>query len=140
MGVGNIKNILTKHNIILSAAAVISGLVNGFIGTGGGIILYFVLKFRQKRKNIADGSQNADSVMKDILATTVSAVIPMSAVSSIVYMLKGSVMYKELLTYLPAALIGGIAGAFLLDKLKFTIVKKIFAGMIIYAGIRMIFS
>jgi len=78
--------------------------------------------------------------MKDILATTVSAVIPMSVISSAVYMLKGRIIYKELLTYLPAALIGGIIGALLLDKLKFKIVKKIFAAMLIYAGIRMIFN
>ena len=117
-------------------------MINGFVGTGGGIILYFVLKFMSKNNdNInTDNSKNADSIMKNIMATTVSAVIPMSIISSIVYMLKGKIIYKELLIYLPAALIGGIAGAFLLDKLKFKIVKKIFAGMIIYAGIRMIFS
>ena len=120
-------------------------MINGFVGTGGGIILYFVLKFLQKNKknndnNNANNSQNTDSAMKNIMATTVSAVIPMSVISSIAYMIKGSIIYKELLIYLPAALIGGITGAFLLDKLKFKIVKKIFAGMIIYAGIRMIFN
>ena len=78
--------------------------------------------------------------MKDIMATTISAVIPMSMISAVVYMIKGKIIYKELLTYLPAALIGGIIGAVLLDRLKFKIVKKIFAGMIIYAGIRMIIN
>ncbi|MCL2773794.1 MAG: sulfite exporter TauE/SafE family protein, partial [Oscillospiraceae bacterium] len=101
-------------------------MINGFVGTGGGIILYFVLKFLQKNKknndnNNTDSSQNTDSVMKNIMATTVSAVIPMSVISSAVYMIKGRVIYKELLTYLPAALIGGIIGALLLDKLKFKI-------------------
>jgi len=117
-------------------------VINGFVGTGGGIVLYFVLKFLLKNNdNInTNNPQNTDSDMKDIMATTVSAVIPMSVISSIVYMIKGRMIYKELLIYLPAALIGGIAGALLLDKLKFKIVKKIFAGMLIYAGIRMIFN
>jgi len=125
------KNIFNKNNIILSVSSVTSGLLNGFAGTGGGIILYFALKILNKL------NKNKNPDMKDIMATTISVVIPMSIVSSVIYMTKGKIIYKELLTYLPAALIGGIIGAFLLDKLKFKIVKKLFAVMIIYAGIRM---
>jgi len=125
------KNILNKNNIILSVSSVTSGILNGFAGTGGGIILYFVLKFLNKPNN------NNDKI-KDIMATIISVVIPMSIVSSVIYMAKGKIIYKELLMYLPAALIGGLIGAFLLDKLKYKIVKKLFAIMIIYAGIRMI--
>jgi len=131
------KNIFNKNNIILSVSSVTSGILNGFAGTGGGIILYFVLKFLNKNNNKTE-NDNPDNKIKDIMATTISVVIPMSVVSSVIYMTKGKIIYKELLTYLPAALIGGIIGAFLLDKLKFKIIKKLFAAMIIYAGIRMI--
>ena len=126
----SIKNLFNKNNIVLSVSSVASGFMNGFVGTGGGIILYFVLKFLNRHKKNAD--------IKDIMAMIICAVITMSIVSSVVYMLKGNIIYKELPVYLPAALIGGITGAFLLDKLKFRIVKKLFAAMIIYAGIRMI--
>ena len=112
-------------------SSVTAGILNGFAGTGGGIILYFILKYLNK--------DNKDIDIKDIMATVICAVIPMSIISSVVYMTKGNMIYKELLTYLPAALIGGIIGAFVLDKLKFKIVKKLFAVMIIYAGIKMIF-
>ena len=105
--------------------------MNGFIGTGGGIIIYFTLKFLNKL-------ENNDIDVKNIMAAVISVAIPMSIVSSVIYMIKGNVVYKELLLYTPAALIGGIIGAFLLDKLKFKIVKKLFAVMIIYSGIRMI--
>ena len=125
------KKIFNKNNIILSVSSVVSGVMNGFVGTGGGIILYFVLKFINKNKNVN---------IKDIMATTISAVIPMSIISSVIYMIKGKMIYKELTTYLPAALIGGIIGAFLLEKLKFKFVKKLFSVMIIYAGIRMMFK
>ena len=129
-----IKNILNKKNIILSAASITAGILNGFAGTGGGIILYFALKFLHKREK----NKNAD--MKDIMAAVISAVIFMAAVSSAVYIIKDKIIYRELWVYLPAALIGGITGAFLLDRIKFKIIKKIFAAMIIYAGIRMIFN
>ena len=132
-GVENfLKNIFNKNNIILSVSSITSGLLNGFAGTGGGIILYFVLRFLNKH-------EKNELESKDIMALTISVVIPMSLVSSVIYMTKGKIIYKELLIYLPAALIGGIIGALLLDKLKFKFTKKLFAVMIIYAGIRMIF-
>jgi uncharacterized membrane protein YfcA len=53
-------------------------------------------------------------------------------------MIKGALVYNKLAVYLPAALIGGLIGAFLLDKLKFKFIKKIFAVLIIYAGVRII--
>lgn len=127
-------NVLMKNKLILSSASVIAGIINGFIGTGGGIILYFTLKFLNKN---AEDKIKEDR-MKDIMAMIVASVIPMSIVSAVIYMLKGKIIYNELAVYFPAALIGGIIGAVLLDKLKFKIVKKIFAAMIIYAGIRMI--
>jgi len=126
------KNIFNKNNIILSVSSVTSGMLNGFAGTGGGIILYFVLKFLRKR----DNDKNTDA--KDIMATIISVIIPMSIVSSVIYMATGKMIYGELFKYIPAALTGGIIGAVLLDKLKLKIVKKLFAVMIIYAGIRMI--
>ena len=119
-----------KNKLILSSASVIAGTVNGFIGTGGGIILYFTLKFLNKDKNAEE--------MKNILAMVVASVIPMSVISAVVYIIKGRIIYSELAVYLPAALMGGIAGAFLLDKLKFKVIKKLFAALIIYAGVRMI--
>ena len=119
-----------KNKLILSSASVIAGVVNGFIGTGGGIILYFTLKFLNKNKTAEE--------MKDIMAMIVASIIPMSIISAVIYIIKGRIIYNQLGVYLPAALIGGLAGAFLLDKLKFKIVKKIFAAMIIYAGVRMI--
>ena len=121
---------MIKHKWILSAASAIAGVVNGFIGTGGGIILYFALKLSNK-----DSSHDE---MKDILATIIAAIIPVSMVSAVVYMIRGEMIYRALPIYLPAALVGGIVGALLLQRLHFKIIKKIFAVLIIYAGIRMV--
>jgi len=121
---------MSKHKWILSAASVIAGIVNGFIGTGGGIILYFALKLSSKDKSHDE--------MKDILATIIAAIIPVSIVSAVVYMIRGEIIYTALPVYLPAALTGGIIGALLLQRLHFKIIKKIFAALIIYAGVRMV--
>ena len=121
-----------KHKLILPSVA--AGLVNGFIGTGGGIILYFTLKFL----NSAPVGEEQEEQMKDTMAMIVACIIPMSVISAVIYMLKGALACGQLAVYLPAALIGGLAGAFLLDKLKFKFVRKLFAALIIYAGARMI--
>jgi len=127
-----------KNKLILSSASVIAGVLNGFIGTGGGIILYFTLKFLNKNSDADDSGADNSGKMKDILAMIVASVIPMSVISAVIYMIQGRIIYGALAVYLPAALTGGIIGAFLLDKLKFKLIKKIFAAMIIYAGIKMI--
>ena len=130
---------MIKNKLILSSAALSAGFINGFIGTGGGIILYFTLKLLNKTvERDALGAPSQEDAMKNIMAMIVASVIPMSIVSAVMYIIKGNMIYKELAVYLPGALIGGIIGAFLLDKLKFKIIKKIFAVLIIYAGVRMI--
>jgi len=121
---------------ILSAASVMAGIVNGLIGTGGGIILYFSLKLLPKL-NKKNNKQPPDAI-KDIMANTIAVVVPMSVVSVIAYMIRGEILYGELALYLPAAVIGGLSGAALLNKLKPNIIKKIFAAMIIYAGVQML--
>ena len=125
-----------KDKLILSSASVAAGFLNGLIGTGGGIILYFTLRFLNNRAG--GGIAQNDEQMKDIMVMIVACVIAMSTVSALVYMLKGTLVYNKLPVYLPAALIGGVAGAFLLEKLKFKFIRKIFAALIIYAGVRMI--
>ena len=127
---------MIKNKLILSSASVIAGIMNGFIGTGGGIILYFTLKFLNKADAPQENMQEEE--MKNIMAMIVACIIPVSIVSAIIYIIKGNIIYKELAVYLPGALIGGVTGAFLLDKLKFKFIKKIFAVLIIYAGVRMI--
>ena len=126
------------ENIIVSAASLAAGVVNGLIGTGGGIVLYFTLKLLTKLNKKSDEQPEATEAIKDMMANIIAAVVPMSVVSAGMYMIRGDIKYGELSLYLPAAVIGGIAGAFLLSKLKPKIIRKIFAVMIIYAGVQML--
>ena len=119
---------------IISAASVIAGIINGLIGTGGGIILYFALKLQAKL------NKNNDDAIKDIMANIIAVVVPMSIVSSVAYMIRDEIKYAELVPYLSAAVAGGLVGALLLNKIKPKIIRKIFALMIIYAGVQMMFK
>lgn len=104
----------------------IIGLVNGFLGGGGGMIcvpfLENVLKMETKYAH----------------ATTLCVIFPLSLASSIVYINKNSVNFITLIIITASALFGGIIGAFLLKKLNSKWVRIIFAIIMFCAGLKMV--
>lgn len=107
-------------------ASFLGGALNGFIGTGGGIIFVFLLTLMTKNEK------------KDSYVTTLAAIIPISLVGSISYFNGGSVDFELLKgAYLPAIL-GGALGAFFVDKLRLKFLNLLFGGLVIYSGITML--
>lgn len=123
------KKILIKNNTIrlvfLGIGAVLSGLVNGFLGTGGGIVLVFALGML-----VADDGE--DSV-RDRFATVIAVIIPLSLVSALMY--GNTVDFNAAVPYIIPGILGGITGGLLLDRIKVGWLKKLFAVMVIWAGI-----
>lgn len=107
---------------MLGCAALAAGFLNGFLGTGGGIILMFALSFVQIDEH-------------DKFATVIASILPMSLISTLFYDISISSAQKWLLP----GMLGGIVGAFLLDKIKIKWLNKLFAIMVIWAGIHFIF-
>lgn len=114
------KKMLKKYckPAILGLAAVAAGFVNGFLGTGGGIILIFAL-----------GMTEVEA--RDKFATVIAVILPLSLVSAIFYKVK----IESAAPYLLPGMLGGATGAWLLDKINIKWLKKIFAIMVIWAGI-----
>ncbi len=121
--------IFPKAALLLALYVVLSmgaGFLNGLVGTGAGIL--FLLLSR-----ITGGD-----ITKDTFAFSMSCVIPLSAFSLFTYRLPDNLSLTTFLVTLLTAVAGGIAGAFLQQKLKIGILKKIFAALVIYSGIQMI--
>ena len=109
-----------------------AGMVNGFLGSGGGIIIILSLILLRKHKKIPQGEASND------FPTAIAAILPMSLVSLARYADSGHVDWRfALILSLPAAL-GGLIGALLLDKIKLDLVRKIFAALIVISGVIMI--
>jgi uncharacterized membrane protein YfcA len=108
----------------------IAGFINGFLGTGGGILLLFGSFFL---------SRGRKTDMRDLLASTALVTLILSAISAVVYFLKGSVGTASLPSYLIPALLGGALGALLLDRLPIRFLEKLFAVLVIVAGGLMLF-
>jgi uncharacterized membrane protein YfcA len=121
-----------KKNWLSVLIGCLAGLINGLLGAGGGIIITYylshVLTNDQKKGNI-------------IFANAVATMLPISIVSFGFYLIKGYItLDKEILSLIPAAVIGGILGAFLLTKLRFKTIKIIFAFLVTISGLLMIFK
>ena len=105
----------------------VAGGINGFLGTGGGIIFIFMLSFLTQNK------------AKDNYATSLCATLFISIMGLIAYFKGSSVDFKIIGQVAFPALFGGAIGALLVDKMQIKWLNAIFAGIIIYSGISMIF-
>lgn len=102
------------------------GFVNGFWGGGGGMIcvpiLVNLLKLPEKKGH----------------ATTILIMLPLCITSFIVYLIKGSIDLTIAINVGVGFVVGGVLGALLLKKINNTILKLIFAVIIIVGGIKLI--
>ena len=116
----NKKTVLSL--IIIGAVA---GCVNGFFGSGGGIIavstLTALFSFSQKEAQ----------------ATSIGAMLVLSVISIVIYILNGTdIRLNTVLFTGIGAIIGGVIGTRLMKKISAGVLKLIFAALLIFAGIR----
>ena len=104
---------------------VLAGVLNGFLGSGGGIIIIFALT-----------AMFPEQDERDRFATAVLSVLPMTAVSAILYVFRDGVEVSGSVHYYAAALFGGIFGAWVMTKISPKLLRLIFAALMIFAGIR----
>ena len=112
-----------KNVLISIGAGLFVGFVNGFLGAGGGMLLVPILTiFLGFESHIAH-------------STAVFVIAPICLISGITYIIKGIVDWQILLPVAIGTVIGGIAGTFLLKKLKSDVINIIFWCVMIFAGV-----
>ena len=128
------KNRIDKKSaaslVFLSLGGFAAGFTNGFLASGGGIILYILLS----RLN----PDRSPSAARDNFASVVAAVLPLCIVSAITYSAKGNADLTLLSRFAIPAVIGGVLGAFICDKVKGDTLKFIFSVILIVSGINII--
>ena len=105
----------------LICAGIVTGLVNGLFGGGGGMLVVPMLP------------------VKNAHATAILIILPVSALSGILYAAFGNFSLSSGLPVSAGVLAGGIAGAFLLKKLSAKWVSAVFALVMLAAGLKMLF-
>lgn len=107
-----------------------AGLLNGLLGAGGGILLV-----RGAEKILPRDYRDS----RDVFANALAVMLPISAVSAIAYVLRGSVHGLEFAPFILPALIGGVGGGLLLAVIDARLLRLIFSALVVWSGITMIF-
>ena len=108
-------------------AGALAGLTNGFFGGGGGSVLVPLLT-RYCRLD-----------QRKAFATSVAVILPLCALSAGIYFLRGGLALSAALPYLLGGLAGGTLGGVLFKRLNMTWLRRGFALLILYAGVRAAF-
>ncbi len=117
------KRSLRKFFLSLGGAAI--GFINGYFGAGGGMLAVPLLKHASKLS------------IKQAHATAIAVILPLSVVSSIVYVKSGAFDSNIFSPVLIGTIIGGVIGALLLNVLQNKIISTIFYLVMLIAGVRL---
>lgn len=107
-----------------SLFGIITGFLNGFFGSGGGVAAVLLLKHGEKLDD------------KTAHATSVFVIMILCIFSGFLYLKKGNVALSDVWRFLPGGIIGGAAGAVLLRKIRTDILKILFGILLVYSGVR----
>ena len=113
-----------KQNVKNAVTGALAGAANGFFGSGGGLFLVPMftkwLGLEQKRA----------------FATSVAVILPLSAVSLVIYFFRGGVDFLYALPFLLGGLAGGVISGRIFKKMPVTLLRRAFGLLILYGGIR----
>ncbi len=118
-----------KSKFFLPIMGFLSGLANGMLGAGGGILIVYALRG-------IHGEEELDS--RDLFANALCVMLPVSALSCILYAIRGNLPTSGIGLYMLPAILGGAAGGILLSKAKPKFLKKLFAALVVYSGVILI--
>ncbi len=105
-------------------AGAAAGLVNGFFGGGGGMVLVPLL------------AGWCGLGQRKAFATSVAIILPLCVLSAVIYLFRGGMDFAAALPYLAGGLLGGLLGGRLFKGLNMTWLRRGFALLILYGGVR----
>lgn len=104
----------------------VCGFLNGFFGSGGGVLAVPILEKEGCEPNEAH-------------ATSVALIFVLSLVTAAFYGFSGNLDFKAAWNYIPFGLAGALCGAFFLKKIRSDWLKRIFGGIVTAAAVRILF-
>ncbi|MGN1417857.1 MAG: sulfite exporter TauE/SafE family protein [Acutalibacteraceae bacterium] len=104
---------------------ILIGFINALFGAGGGMIAVPMLK-------------KCGLEQKKAQATTICIILPLTFVTSAIYLLKGYVSFSDAVPFIIPGFFGAVFGSTVFKKLNNSFLSKIFALFMIWAGIRLI--
>ena len=112
---------------ILAVGALAAGFLNGLLGAGGGVVLYFTL-------SAAGGARGS----KENLVLSSTAVAFYCLVSLYFYRGNAALDAEDILRVGVPAALGGLAGAALLRRIPQQVMQQLFAVVVMLGGVLML--
>lgn len=104
-----------------------AGVANGLFGGGGGMILVPLLT----RWCVVE--------QRTAFASSVAIILPMCVLSSSIYFFRGRLDFLAAMPYLFGGLLGGLVGGRVFQKLDVNRLRRWFALLILYGGVKSLF-
>jgi len=115
-----------------------AGVLNGLLGAAGGILLVSVLPYLTPPAGFTL-APSPFAEQRDVLATSLCVMIPVTLLSTLLYILQGNGTSPKLATVIAIpSMLGGLLGAYLLGRLPRNLLRKLFGLLVAVAGVRMI--
>ena len=115
----------TTWRFAVSGAA--AGAANGLFGGGGGSVLVPLL------------TRFCGLEQRQAFSTSLAVILPLCALSSAIYWLRGGLDFMLALPYLLGGLLGGFLGGRMFKKLNMVWLRRAFALLILYGGVKALF-
>lgn len=112
-----------KNRSKLLKAGAVSGIINGFFGSGGGIAAVELLK-------------KTGYETKKAHACSLAVTLPASAVSAVFYLMKNSVDISGVYPLILPGIAGAAAGTLCIKKIPSHWLSRLFGVLLIAAGLR----
>lgn len=101
------------------------GFLNGFFGSGGGVVAVPILEKEDCEPNEAH-------------ATSVALIFILSLVTAMFYGFSGNLDFNAAWKFIPWGVLGAVSGAIFLKKIKAAWLKRLFGGIVTIAAVRML--
>lgn len=114
-----------KKGIASSLVGLAAGVLNGLLGAGGGTVIVPML-------------EKCGLEPKKAHATSIAVIVPLCAMSAILYLRQGSYSAHDLLLYVPAGLVGAYVASLVLPKIPALLLRRLFGAFMLYAAYRLL--
>lgn len=104
----------------------VAGVLNGFLGTGGGMVLAIGLR------KAYPGQE------KECMAISTASMMFLSFLSTILYSIGGHIGAKDVFPVILPALIGGALGSLVLGRIRHELFEILLGGMLLYSGLALL--
>ncbi len=117
---------MNKDTIKIVIIGIVTGLINGLFGSGGGTIivpaLIFLLSIEEHKSH----------------ATAIMIILPLTIISAYIYFKNNIIELNSSIIVMFGGVLGGFIGAKLLNKLSSNSLRKMFGIFMIVAALRLV--